>query len=284
MVVVDPNTGRILSIVNQKLALSGAYAPCSTFKPVVALAGLNEGLITPQTRIRVWRRGRMDLTEALAKSNNTYFEKLGDMLGFERLALYARIFGLGQRAGLYIPDESAGGFPTAPPEDGGVRKLSSYGQDIAITPLQMAALISTIANGGDLYYLQCPRTPEEIAQFTPKLKRRLEILVEQIPKIKDGLAEAVVNGTAQVAYDLNEQIFGKTGTCSEDGVRLGWFASYADEQQPKYAVVVLLLGGASLYGRDAAEVAARVYRGLRSMEERATQASGPSRETIDTTP
>ena len=273
IVVVDPNTGRILSIVNQKLALSSGFTPCSTFKPVVALAALNEGLITPETRLRVFRRQRMNLTEALAKSNNTFFAYLGRQLGFDRVALYARLFGLGEKAGLDIPAEYEGRFPEAPPKEGGVGLLTSYGTDIQITPLQLAAVISAVANGGTLYYLQYPRTEEEIARFEPKERRRLQVLTEHIPKIKEGLAAAVLYGTAQSAFDSEEQILGKTGTCSEDGARLGWFASYSSESRPKYAVVVLLRGGKQMYGPHAAEIAGQVYRGLRLREEQASQTS-----------
>lgn len=274
IVVVDPNNGRILSIVNQKLALSSGFTPCSTFKPVVALAALNEGLITPDTRLRVFRRRRMNLTEALAKSNNTFFAYLGRQLGFERVALYAQLFGLGETAGLEIPGEYPGRFPEAPPKEGGVGLLSSFGTDIQLTPLQLAAIISAVANGGTLYYLQYPRTPEEIARFEPKERRRLEVLTEHIPKIKEGLAAAVLYGTAQSAFDSEEQILGKTGTCSEDGARLGWFGSYANEPQPKYAVVVLLRGGKQMYGPHAAEIAGQVYRGLRVREQQASQVGG----------
>jgi len=273
IVVVDPNTGRILSIVNQELALSSGFTPCSTFKPVVALAALNEGLITPDTRLRVWRRRRMNLTEALAKSNNTFFAYLGRQLGFERVALYAQLFGLGEKAGLEIPGEYPGGFPAEPPKEGGVGLLTSFGTNIQITPLQLAAIISAVANGGTLYYLQYPRTQEEIARFEPKERRRLEILTEHIPKIKEGLAAAVLYGTAQSAFDSEEQILGKTGTCSEDGARLGWFASYSSESRPKYAVVVLLRGGKQMYGPHAAEIAGQVYRGLRLREQQASQTS-----------
>jgi penicillin-binding protein 2 len=273
IVVVDPSTGRILSVVNQSLALSSSFTPCSTFKPIVALAALKEGLITPETRIRVWRRGRMNLTQALAVSNNTFFAKIGQMLGFPRLAEYAHEFGLGQKAGWEIPDESPGHFPSAPPKEGGVGLLSSYGQDIEVTPLQMAAIISAIANGGTLYYLQYPRSPEEVAAFEPKPRRRLENLTDHLPQLKEGLAEAVTRGTARLAYNPEEQIYGKTGTCSEDGARLGWFVSYANEQEPNYAVVVLLRGGRPMYGPHAAEIAGQLYRALRQKEQDTTQAS-----------
>jgi penicillin-binding protein 2 len=273
VVVVDPNTGRILSIVNQQMALGSAFTPCSTFKPVVALAALKEGLITPETEIRVGRRTRMNVTDALALSNNSFFSKLGRQLGFRRLAEYARAFGLGEKAGLHIPGESPGHFPTAAPKDGSVGYMSSYGKNIEVTALQMAAVISAIANGGTLYHLQYPRTPEEVAVFEPKVRQRLDDLAEHFPQVKEGLAAAVVYGTARSAYNPEEQIYGKTGTCSEDGARLGWFVSYANEEQPKYVVVVLLRGGRLMYGPHAAEIAGRLYRSLRQREALATQAS-----------
>jgi penicillin-binding protein 2 len=273
VVVVDPNNGRILSIVNQPLALGSAFTPCSTFKPVVALAALKEGIITPETELRVGRRTHMNLTDALAHSNNPFFSKLGRQLGFRRLAEYARAFGFGQKAGWNIPGESPGRFPTEPPQDGSVAFMSSYGKNIEVTALQMAAVISAIANGGTLYHLQYPRTPEETSQFEPKVRRHLESLADYFPQIKEGLAAAVIYGTARLAYDPEEQIFGKTGTCSEDGARLGWFVSYANEQQPRYVVVVLLRGGRLMYGPHAAEIAGRLYRDLRQREPNAAEAT-----------
>jgi penicillin-binding protein 2 len=266
VVVVDPGTGRILSIVNQKLALSGAFTPCSTFKPVVALAALKEGIVSPETKLRVFGRGgpRLNLTEALAHSNNMYFAKLGEMLGFQRVTQYAHEFGLGERAGANLLGESPGFFPSTPPREGGVGLLTSFGQDIEITPLQLAAVVSAIANGGTLYYLQYPRAPEEIAQFEPMVRRRLEGFDDFFPRVKQGMAAAVLYGTARGAYDPEDPIFGKTGTCSENGARLGWFASYGGEvqSQPKYVVVVLLRGGRMMFGPHAAEIAGRLYRDL----------------------
>jgi cell division protein FtsI/penicillin-binding protein 2 len=262
VVVVDPNGGRILSIVNQKLALSGAFTPCSTFKPVVAAGALREGVITQRTMLYVGKRTRMNLTDALAHSNNVFFAKLGEMLGFERVSRYAHEFGLGEKAGLDIPGESPGAFPSQPPKEGGVGLLTSFGRDIEVTPLQLAAVISAIANGGTLYYLQYPRTPEDLANFQPVVRRRLYDLEGYLPELQQGLAAAVLYGTARSAYTPEEQIFGKTGTCSEDGARLGWFASYSSEDRPKYVVVVLLRGGRMMFGPHAAEIAGRVYRTL----------------------
>ncbi len=272
IVVVDPNSGRILSIVNQKLALSSGFTPCSTFKPIVALAALREGIITPTTKLYVGDRMRVDLTDALARSNNVFFHKLGEMLGFKRITEYAQEFGLGEKAGLDVPGESAGHYPSAPPRQGGVGFLAYCGTDVEVTTLQMAAVISTIANGGTLYALQYPRTPEDLAAFQPVVRRRLDNLAEYIPQIRDGLAGSVLYGTGRSAYDPDLSIYGKTGTCTENGARLGWFMSYAGGLQAKYVVVVLLRGGRMMYGPHAAEIAGHFYRDM-MQKEHPTQAS-----------
>ena len=273
VVVVDPNNGRVLSIVNQKLALSSGFTPCSTFKPVVALAALREGIITPNTKLYVGKRQRMDVNEALARSNNVFFHNLGEMLGFQRLAQYAHEFSLGEKTSDDIPGESPGRFPTAPPKEGGVGYLAYYGRDMEVTPLQWAAVISAIANGGTLFELQYPRTADELSQFEPKVRRHLDDLVQYLPQIKAGLQGAVLYGTARSAYDPEMQIYGKTGTCSEGGARLGWFVSYAGEQQPKYVAVVLLRGGRMVFGPHAAEIAGHFYREVFHKERITAQAS-----------
>src|SRR5580700_4648674 len=160
VVAIDPSTGRILTIVNQKMAFSAGFEPCSTIKPVIALAGLQEGVITRDTMLKVGHRRYMDLTEAMAHSNNVYFEEVGTRLGFQRVHQYAQLVGLGERAGYEIPEEQPGLVPSAPPAYGGVARMSSFGEGIRLTPLQLASLVSTLANGGTQYYLQYPRTAE----------------------------------------------------------------------------------------------------------------------------
>lgn len=264
IVVVDPNTGRILTLVNQKLALTRGYIPCSTVKPLVALAGLDQGVISLNTKLMGMHGYRVDLTQALARSDNRFFAQVGEMLGFNRVEQYAEELGYGQRAALDVPDESAGVFPSTPPPQsvGGVGKMTSFGTGIDQTPLQMAALVSAIANGGTLYWLQYPRTPEGIAEFTPKVRRVLTNLKPYIPEVRQGMAAAVLYGTARSAYNPDEDIFGKTGTCSEDGGRMGWFVSYSEMEHPKYVVVVMLRGGRQMFGPHAAEIAGQVYRAL----------------------
>jgi beta-lactamase class D len=280
IVVVDPNSGRILSMVNQKLALSSGFTPCSTIKPMVALAALREGLITPSTKLYVGTKTRIDLTDALAHSNNVFFHRLGEMLGFKRITEYAQEFGLGEKAGLDIPGESAGLYPSAPPKEGGVGFLAYCGTSIEVTALQMAAILSAIANGGTLYALQYPRTAEELISFQPVVRRRLEDLAKYFPQIRDGLAGSVLYGTGHSAYDPDLSIYGKTGTCSENGARLGWFASFAGGEQAKYVVVVLLRGGRMMYGPHAAEIAGHVYREL-EQKERTSQVSRALSFTLD---
>ena len=156
-VAIDPANGRILAMVNQKLALSSGAEPCSTIKLTVALAALSEGLVTRDTMVQL-PGFRMNMTQALAKSNNLYFEEMGRELGFERVRHYATQFGLGELAGYNIPGEQLGVYPDQPiPEsEGGVARMCSFGQGVSLTPLQLGALVAAIANGGTLYYCSIP--------------------------------------------------------------------------------------------------------------------------------
>ena len=263
VVAIEPTSGRVLAMVNQKLALSSGAQPCSTIKLAVALAALSEGLVDKETAVALGRRSRMNLTEALAHSNNPYFEALGRKLGFEKVAYYAHEYGLGELAGYDIPGEQPGDYPDAviPERLGGVGKMCSYGEGITMTPLQLGAMVSAIANGGTLYYLQHPTTPEEVANFEPRVKRTLDI-APLIPELSDGMAGAVQYGTARRLNFNEEEVLGKTGTCSHDGTRFGWFASYANTSVGRVVLVVFLQGGRPTFGPKAAEIAGRIYRDL----------------------
>lgn len=262
VVVVEADTGRVLSIVNQELALSSGFKPCSTIKVAVGWGALEEGLITGQTVLRVSRYKSVNLAEALAYSDNTFFEKLGAQMGFEKVSAYARLLGFGELAGYLIESEYPGSFPTAPPANGGVARMSSYGEEIKVTPLQLAAQMAAFANGGTLYYLQYPRTDDEQLAFRPRIKRLLPIQ-PWLPELRSGMEGAVTYGTARSSNGAQEHMLGKTGTCGEDKAKLGWFASYGELSSGKrLAVVVLLRGGRAFNGGKAAEVAAEVYRGL----------------------
>jgi len=277
VVAVDPNTGRILTIVNQKLAFSGGFQPCSTFKPIVGLAALQQAVITRDSMLRVGRRRYLNLTEALAHSNNQFFEVLGRQMGFETVSEYARQFGLGEPAGYNIFEEHPGSFPAKPPENGGVGKMCSYGEGIQLTPLQLAAIGTAVANGGTVYYLQYPRTDVERQNFVPRVKRKLSIEA-YLPDLREGMLAAVLYGTGRSAFDPDgEQTLGKTGTCSDQGSRLGWFVSYADQLRPRLVVAVLIRGRNRIVnGNTAADVAGRVFTRLREANYFAQSARGPA--------
>src|SRR6195256_4849583 len=265
VVAIQPTSGRILAMVNQKLALSSGAQPCSTIKLSVALAALSEGVIDEQTEVPLGRRSRMNLTEALAHSKNAYFEAVGRKLGFEKVQYYAHQFGLGELAGYHIPGEQLGTYPDAEISSklGGVGKMCSFGEGISMTALQLGALVTAISNGGTLYYLQHPNSSDEVASFQPRVKRHLDI-EPVIPELSNGMAGAVMYGTARsVHLNFNEEsILGKTGTCSRAGTRFGWFASYANTDVGRIVTVVFLQGGHPTFGPKAAEIAGRMYRNL----------------------
>ncbi|HEY2119292.1 MAG TPA: penicillin-binding transpeptidase domain-containing protein [Candidatus Acidoferrum sp.] len=267
VVAVDPNSGRILAVVNQKIAFGDGYIPCSTIKPTIAIAALSENVITRDTMLKVGRRKYMNLTEALAHSNNVFFEELGRRMGFDTVSKYGRLLGLGELSGYNLTDEHPGSFPTVAPAFGGVARMSSFGEGIQITPLQLAALAAAFANGGTLYYLQYPHTAEDVQAFQPKVKRDLNI-AGVLPEVREGMLAAVLYGTGRLSYDPGgeETPLGKTGTCDDhtNPSRIGWFVSYADEAHPKIALAVLLRGNTrKVKGPTAAEVAGRIYRRLR---------------------
>lgn len=263
VVVVDPETGRLLTVVNQKLAYSSGYIPCSTIKLVAGLAAIEEGLVEPDTK--VWFDGYwfMTMTEGLAISNNVYFSHLGERLGFERLKRYAHRYGFGERAGWNLPGEQLGEFP-ATEHSYGIGRMTTYGNGISATPLQLAAFVSAIANGGKLYYLQRSNDEDDDA-FTPRLKRDIG-LRENVRGLQPGMAKAVHRGTARKARTPGQKIWGKTGTCSERIRRrrtpLGWFASYNEAEGRRLVVVVMLKGRSDAAGPRAAEVAGKIYRAL----------------------
>jgi cell division protein FtsI/penicillin-binding protein 2 len=265
VVVVDPTSGRILTIVNQKLALQSGFTPCSTIKLVTSLAALTEGVVDRDTWIPTGRYTRYNLTTALARSNNQYFATLGNRLGFERVVKYAQMLGLGEKAALDIADEQPGTIAPEPPKAGGVGLMTSFGEGFSVTPLELAGLLSAIANGGTLYYLQYPHTQTDLDQFTPHVKRTLEVAPTGISDIREGMRGAVDYGTARRAADVPEDpVLGKTGTCTDFRVssHMGWFGSFNEVGRHQLVVVVMLTGDHSVSGPVAAGVAGAIYRSL----------------------
>jgi penicillin-binding protein 2 len=263
VIVADPNTGRILTVVNQKLAYQGAFEPCSTIKIVAALAGLSEGVINQESILHGTHRRTIGLTEALARSDNGYFASVGEKLGYDKIVQYGQMFGLGEKAGLNIDAESPGLIADAPPADG-LGMMTSFGEGFSMTPLELTAIVSSVANGGTLYYLQHPNSQAEVDQFVPQVKRQLN-LTPWLMDIKPGMEGAVEYGTARrIGFSAEDPIFGKTGTCTDNRTptHLGWFGSYNEIAGHKLAVIVLLTGGHSVSGPVASGVAGAVYKNL----------------------
>jgi cell division protein FtsI/penicillin-binding protein 2 len=265
---MDPRTGRVHTVVNPGLALHRAFQPCSVFKVVVAIAGLSEGLITPETTYRCHRgcwmwsgHGPIDLRRALAVSCNPYFERVGEELGYETIRRYAHLLGLGEPSGINLTGETAGRVPLSV-RAGAVGHLSSHAAGITTSAVQLAVLLSATVNGGVVHQPQVSG-PEG---YEPRERWRLPETT-RLDGLAEGFLAAVNEGSATGAFDPDVVVAGKTGTCSQ----LGWFASYAPADSPQIVVVVFLRRGS---GHSASEVAGRIYRDLFYYEGSAA-AGGP---------
>jgi len=259
-VVMDPLTGRIYSIVNQEWALRRGFKPCSTIKLVTGVAGLGENVIDPANTAAVSDRYNIDLTDALAYSNNTYFQQVGGRVGFEKMMSYARDLGLGEKTGINAPNEYPGRLPF---EKTGfaLNRMSSHGDDFEVTAVQLATLVSAMGNGGKLLVPRVPRTAEEQAKFKAKVRRQINLEQGAWRGMVPGMVGAVNYGSGKKAYDPLQTVAGKTGTCIGQGGWLGLFTSYAPLANPRLAVVVISRGPDARKHFPAA-VAGRIYREL----------------------
>jgi cell division protein FtsI/penicillin-binding protein 2 len=260
VVVMDPNTGRIYSIVNQRMALSSPVKPCSTVKMIVGLAALHEKIFDPNLDLQLASNGySMGLTEAMARSNNPFFQVLGRQLGYERIISYAQNYGFGAKTNANYEGESEGFLPEEGQEETG--HMSSHGDGFGVTAIQLAAFTAAIANGGNLYVPRVPRTPEEAKDFKPQLVRKIEMTPEDRMRILAGMIGAVNFGTAKLAYDPVGQVAGKTGTCTGKSDRLGLFTSFSSVEHPKLVVTVITTGSTEA-GARAAAIAGQIYRAI----------------------
>jgi len=259
VVVMDPNNGRIFTVVNQQMALGSPVKPCSTVKMIVGLAALHEGVFDPNQDVRVSTRSSMNLTDAMARSNNPVFQVLGRMLGYERVMKYAEDFGFGSRTGINYDGESEGFLPDEGEQETG--HMSSHGDGFGVTAIQLAAFTGAIANGGNLYTPRVMRTAEEARDFTPELKRVIVMSPEDRLRMLAGMMGAVNYGTAKLAYNPLGQVAGKTGTCTGNRDRLGLFTSFSSADNPRLVVTVITTGSTEA-GKRAAEIAGRVYSAI----------------------
>ena len=260
VVVMDPKTGRVYTVVNQEWALRRGFKPCSTIKLVTGVAGLSEKVIQPIEAVSDGSNYRIDLTDALAYSNNSYFQHVGGQVGFDKMVTYARELGLGEKTGINYVNESPGRVPLF--KSGyAVNHMSSHGDDFEVTAIQLATLVSAMSNGGKLLMPHVPRSVEETSQFRTEVRRKVNIDGEAWKRMVPGMIGAVNYGSGKKAYRPEQTVAGKTGTCIGQGSWLGLFTSYAPVVNPRLAVVVISRG-ADARGHLPAAVAGNIYRAL----------------------
>ncbi len=262
-------------------AVSAEYPSGSTIKPVVALAGLAEGVITSHTTINStggirigqwffpdWKaggHGQTDVKKAIAESVNTFFYAIGggyediEGLGVDRIKQYLELFGLNALLGIDIPGEQTGFLPTKQwKEDtknerwyiGDTYHLSIGQGDILVTPLQVAAYTATIANGGTLYQ---PRVIKKMSksndetetEVPPTIIRDNFISAKHFEIVRQGLRDGVLYGSSRALNALPFSVAGKTGTAQfgNKGHTHAWFTSFAPYEDPEIVVTVVIEGG-----------------------------------------
>src|SRR5437870_8345365 len=260
VVVMDPKTGRVYTVVNQEWALRRGFKPCSTIKLVTGVAGICEKVIQPIETVSDGGRYRIDLTDALAYSNNSYFQHVGGEVGFDKMISYARELGLGEKTGVNYINESPGRVPLS--KSGyAVNHMSSHGDDFEVTAIQLAALVSAMSNGGKLLMPHVPRTVEENSHFKTEVRRRISVDNETWRRMVPGMIGAVNYGSGKKAYRPEQTVAGKTGTCIGQGAWLGLFTSYAPVVNPRLAVVVITRG-TDAHAHLPAAIAGNIYRAL----------------------
>jgi len=258
VVVMDPMTGRVYSMVNQEWALRRGFKPCSTIKLVTGLAGLSENAIPLVDT--VGDGYRIDLTSALAHSDNTFFQQVGTKIGSDKMVSYARELGLGEKTGINVPFEFPGRLPEVKPETL-ERRMFSHADGFEVTPLQLGTLVSAMANGGKLLVPQIAHSAKEANKMGVKVRRQLPITTDVWHRMVPGMVGAVNYGTARKSYDPTQTVVGKTGTCIGQGGWVGLFTSYAPLANPRLAVVVIAQGTDGRRHFPAA-VAGEIYRQL----------------------
>ena len=248
-VVMDPHTGEILAMASwptfnpneysaspesarRNRAVQDVYEPGSTFKLVTASAAIEERVITPHDTIDVsaglirfgsrvindmHRYDQLTFADVVVKSSNVGAIKVGLKLGAERLGLYIKRFGFGRPSSPDFPGESPGIVWEPSKLNDSALASVSMGYQVAVTPLQMAAAASVIANGGTLYEPHVVRAVVKGAQRTivrPKAVRRA-ILSETAATLTDIMEQVVIDGTAKGAQLVSYNVAGKTGTADK---------------------------------------------------------------------
>jgi penicillin-binding protein 2 len=288
----------------QNKAIQGQYAPGSVFKIITAIAALEEGVITPEEKLncpgfyrlgrrpyrcwKTWGHGTVDLRKALVESCDVYFYQVALRLGIDTMARYARSFGFGEVSGLHLIDEKSGLMPTTEWKRkkyqeawyDGETLVSGIGQGaVLVTPIQMATMISAIANGGTLYRPQMVLRVEAVDSNTveevpSEAVGRVDLSEKTLALVREALKGVVDDpkGTGKAARIPGVSVSGKTGTAQVVRLKVtgrpkdiediplryrdhAWFVAYAGEEKPSVAVAVLIQHGG--HGSTAAAPVAR---------------------------
>ena len=295
-------------------SIQGQYPPGSTFKIIMTIAGLEEGLIQPESRIsdpgyyvfgnrafRDWKKqghGSVDLHRAIVESCDVYFYQAATRIGVDRIAKWARAFGLGEKTDVALDDEKGGLIPDS------VWKRKKYRQPwypgetvslgigqgyLTVTPLQMANMMAAVANGGTLYRPRIVNKVESldgavVREYGPEKIRTIDVKPATLERLRNALADAVRSnaGTGGAARSSIVEIAGKTGTAQVVEMRgayvkseqlayfvrdHAWFVSYAPAQNPKIAVAVLVEHGGH-GGSAAAPLAKKVIEKYMELQNR----------------
>ena len=256
VVVMEAKTGKVVTIVNQDWAIRDSFKPCSTIKLVTGVAGINENIIDGDGKITN-SSTRMGLDYALAKSNNVYFQRVGVNMGSNKMIQYAKSLGLGEKTGINAEGETPGKLPYGNSN----ARIYSHGDDFAVTPLQLAVMVSALSNGGKKVVPQIGRPRVERTAFRPHLRENVGLPMRSVEGVLPGMIGAAEYGTARRGVDSSMGVAGKTGSCIERGSWVGLFASVAPVEDPKYSVVVITRGQ-SERGKYAAAIAGKIYQAL----------------------
>ncbi len=267
VVVMEAQTGKVVTIVNQDWAIRHGFKPCSTIKLVTGVAGLSEDVIDDDGSIRN-SSSRMDLQDALAYSNNGYFQRVGSNMGSTKMIEYAKSLGLGEPTGINAEGETGGRLPFG----NNNARIYSHGDDFEVTPLQLAVMVSAISNGGKRVVPHFPRSRFEQTNFRGSVRREVNLPKNDLQGVIPGMIGAAEYGTARRGVDASLGIAGKTGSCIGKGSWVGLFASVAPIENPKYSVVVITRGQ-SERGKYAAAIAGKIYSALSPDIRRSTDAN-----------
>jgi penicillin-binding protein 2 len=280
--------------------LYDTYYPGSTFKPISAIAALEDGIVTTTQRVdcpgfytlgnRRFRcehvHGEVSMREALVRSCNTYFYKLGEAAGMDRLARFAQDLGLGEKTGIGINTETRGFIPTKSwyEQRGEVFRMgyalnAAIGQgNTRVTLMQLAMVYAALANGGTVHVPQLVDSVQApdgavLERFSPRVRRTMHYKPAHLELIHQALW-GVVNEEGGTAYDPKHvagkvAVAGKTGTAQvehhqrdkNDEQRAwymhrshAWFAGWAPANDPELAIVVMVEHGGG-GGKNAAPIA-----------------------------